>query len=251
MISFRNLILTIVLTTLSLQAEEIYATFTVEAQKSANLAFTATGIVKKVNVDVGDLVEKDMILVELDNSDAKALLDVAKANLKTAQVSQKYARKKYKRYKSVRSTINATTFDKIAQNKDTSSATVAQQKANIIYRKAQLDKTQLRAPFDGVVYEKLVEEGDTVSGAMIRTVLKVQSVHDVKLVLEFDERYWNSVKVGNIFEYKLTGDDKAHRGKISKIYPSIDMSTHKIKAEVQAVDIKVGLFGDGNIILGE
>ena len=49
-------------------------------------------------------------------------------------------------------------------------------KAQMAYQQALLDKTQLKAPFDGVIYEKSVEVGDVVSGAMIRTVMKIQSL---------------------------------------------------------------------------
>ena len=67
-----------------LNAGEIYATFTVEADKSANLAFSMSGIVDKVNVDIGSSVKKAQKLVVLENSDVRSMLNIAKANLKTA-----------------------------------------------------------------------------------------------------------------------------------------------------------------------
>ena len=53
-------------------------------------------------------------------------------------------------------------------------------KAQLIYQQALLDKTLLKAPFDGLITQKSVEVGDVVSGAMIRTVLKIQSIHERK-----------------------------------------------------------------------
>ncbi len=232
-----------------LSAEEVYATFIVEAEKSANLAFTASGIVNRVNVEMGTTVKKGQKLVTLENSDIKSVLNIAKANLKTAEVSANYAQKEYKRQSKVKHLLDASSFDKFAQSRDVSRATVSQLKSNVKYQEILLKKTALYAPFNGVIYEKLVEVGDVVSGQMIRTILKIQSLHDVKLIIAFDEKYWNSVKVGNSFKYKLTGSDKTYEAKISKVYPTVDSKTHKLKAEIKAKDIKVGLFGDGTIII--
>ena len=216
------------------QAQEIYATFNVEAQKSANLAFSASGIVDKVMVDVGDEVKKQQILVKLQNDDLKALLAVTKTKLK-------YAKRDYRRRLKIKNIIDAAALDKFASISD---ITTAQLK----YQQAQLDKTTLKAPFDGVITQKLVEDGDVVSGAMIRTILQIQSLHERKLVLEYDQKYWDDVKAGDTFKYKLDGSDKVYEGRITKIYPAIDTQRRKIKAEVKAKDLKVGLFGDGTII---
>ena len=57
----RKIILSLMLLTFMIQAEEIYATFTVEAKKSANLAFTSSGTVNRVAVEVSSLVKKGEI----------------------------------------------------------------------------------------------------------------------------------------------------------------------------------------------
>jgi multidrug resistance efflux pump len=122
-------------------------------------------------------------------------------------------------------------------------------KSNVAYQQALYEKTFLKAPFDGVIYEKNIEVGDAVSGMMLKTVFKIQSQHQRKLVLEFDQKYHNQVKVGDKFIYKLDGETKQREGVISKIYPYANKQNAKIKAEVQAKDIVVGLFGDGQIIV--
>jgi len=216
------------------QAKEIYATFTVQAEKSANLAFSASGIVDKVLVDISDEVKKGDTLVKLQNEDLKAFLNIT-------QTALKYAKKDYNRRLKVKSIIDQAEFDKYASK-------YANAKAQLVYQQAILDKTILKAPFDGVIYEKIIEVGDAVSGAMIRTVFKIQSKTKRKLVLEFDQKYWMDVKVGDTFSYKVDGSDTAHKGTITKIYPAIDSQKRKIKAEVKAKYFIVGLFGDGTII---
>ena len=233
MIQFKNLILGLMLSLTGLQAQELYATFTVEAKQSANLAFTSSGTVDKVLVDVSSIVKKGDLLAELQNHDLKAALHIAETALN-------FAKKEYDRQLKVKKLVDASKFDSYLFKYENA-------KAQLIYQQALLDKTLLKAPFDGLITQKSVEVGDVVSGAMIRTVFKIQSIHERKIVLAFDQKYWKVVKTGQIFHYKLDGDSKQYSGKISKIYPYADSGNRKIKAEVLAQDFIVGLFGEGYI----
>ena len=98
-----------------------------------------------------------------------------------------------------------------------------------------------------MIISKEIESGDVVSGQVIKTAFTIQSSVARKLILEFDQKYHSQVKVGDIFKYKLDGDDTIHSQKISKVYPYSNTSTRKIKAEVITKDLMVGLFGDGYI----
>ncbi len=233
----KKIVLILALFIVSIEAKEIYATFTVHATKSANLAFSSSGIVDKVLVDIATEVKKGDTLAKLQNDDLKASLAITNSALK-------YAKKDYSRRQKVKSIIDEAEFDKYASK-------YADARAQQSYKQAILDKSILKAPFDGVIYAKDVEIGDAVSGAMIRTVFKIQTMHERKLVLEFDQKYWSDVKIGDKFNYKVDGSDVLQEGLISKIYPVIDSQKRKIQAEVKAKDFIVGLFGDGTIITTE
>jgi len=219
----------------SLNATEIYTTFTVEAEQKARLAFDASGITKSVNYDVADSVKKGAILASLKNADIKASLDMAKTSLK-------FAKKDYERQLQVRNLIDAGEFDKYAYKYENA-------KNQLAYAQAKYDKTFLRAPFDGVIYAKDIDVGDTVSGMMLKTVFKMQSKTKRKLILGFDQKYHKAVKVGQKFRYKVDGDDKEYMGTISKVYPFANSGNRKIEAEVKTDGFVVGLFGEGYIII--
>lgn len=216
-------------------AQNVYATFDVAAQKSANLAFTASGIVQEDNVDIGSIVSKDQILAQLGNEDIAAML-------KKTQIVFKFAKRELVRQKKIKKLIDASKYDKVLSNYENAQASVA-------YQEALYEKTILKAPFAGIIYAKNIEVGDAVSGMMLKTVFKIQSLHARKLILEFDQKYHDVVKVGQTFEYKVDGDNKTYQGVISKVYPYADFDNRKIKAEVQAKDLTVGLFGDGMILV--
>lgn len=243
----RKIIIGLVSLVLMLNAQEIYANFHIEAIQSANLAFDASGTVKKVYVDVSSRVKKGDKLAELYNDDKKASLEMAEAAVENAQVVLKFAKKDYERQLIIKDLIDKAQFDKYALNYESAKAALTQAQANLAYQKALYEKTVLYAPFEGVIFEKSVEEGDVVSGMMLRTVFKIQNPNERKLILEFDQKYWQSVKKGQKFKYKVDGDAKEYEGEISKIYPHVDNEKRKLNAEVKAKDLVVGLFGEGYI----
>ena len=230
----KRVLVAIFLGIFALNASEIYATFNVKAQKEANLAFNIGGIVKKALVDIGDKVKADNLLAELKNDDIKANLNLAKIELF-------YTKKDYNRQLKVKNVIGKTILDKFAFKKDMAEAKIKQIKTT-------LEKTYLKAPFDGIISYKNIEKGDVVPGMNPKLVYKIISLHNRKLILEFDGKYLNNINIGDIFNYKIDGSNKELSGKITKIYPTVDAKTQKAKAEVEVSDIKVGLFGSGVIV---
>ena len=228
-----KIILGLISLVFTLNAAEVYATFNVEADQKAMLAFDASGITRVVNYDVASSVKKGDTLASLQNSDIKASLDRAKTALK-------FAKKDYERQLKVKNLIDAGRFDQYAFKYENA-------KNDLAYAQAKYDKTFLKAPFDGVIYAKDIEIGDTVSGMMLRTVFKIQSKSKRKLILGFDQKYHSSVKVGQVFRYGVDGDTKKYEGVISKVYPFANSGNRKIKAEVKANNFIPGLFGEGYI----
>jgi len=231
----KKVLWSVLLLIVSLQAEGIYTTFTVEAKQHADLAFTSSGTVQRVNIDVASVVKKDEVLAALNSDDLQAALQIAK-------VALVYAKRDLERQQRVKKLVDEARFDQYRFKYENA-------KAQVVYQQALLDKTLLKAPFDGVIYEKTVEVGDVVSGAMIRTVMKIQSLKARKLILNIDQKYWKQIEPGLTFRYKVDGDDTEHMGKITKVYPYANSANRKIRAEVEAQGFTPGLFGEGYIII--
>ena len=229
----KKLYMGILLLGINLVAGEVYATFQVEATKSANLAFDSSGIINHIFVDIGSVVKKDDVIATLENSDLQAHFTMVETNLK-------YIKKDLDRYEMVKDVVDASKLDTYKNQYE-------MKKAELAYQQALLNKTSLKAPFDGIIISKEAEIGDAVSGQLLKTIFEIQTKSERKIILEFDQKYHKIVKVGNIFRYKLDGDEKTYSGKITKIYPLANAKTRKIKAEVQATNLLVGLFGDGTI----
>jgi len=233
----KKILLTLITLVSLTHAENIYATFNVIATQNAELAFITGGIVKHVNVDIGSVVKKGEVLASLGNDDIRALLASAKTSLK-------FAKRSLDRQEKIKKLIDEGKFDRVVSSYEKAKNAVA-------YQQAIYNKTYLKAPFNGVIYYKNIELGDAVSGLRLKAVFKIQSQHARKLILEFDQKYNKVVKAGDTFKYKLDGDNKTYRGTIVKVYPYANFNNRKIRAEVNAKDIIVGLFGDGYILTGK
>lgn len=244
----RKIFLVLMLFILSAHAEDVYANFFVEATKSANLALDAGGIVKKVYVDISQKVKKGDKLVELANDDIKASLDIAKADLANAEIAFKYASRDYERQEKVKHLVDEARFDVYSLAYEKAKSALDHAKANLAYQQTLYERSALYAPFDGIIFEKNVEIGDVVTEMSPKTILKIQSQNDRKLVLEFDQKYWQKVKAGQTFKYKIDGDEKEYRSVIAKVYPHVNGHSRKLTAEAEAKGFVVGLFGDGYIM---
>lgn len=245
-----KLLFSLMLLIASLMAEEIYATFDVVARKEAGLTLTASGVVKTLRADVGSRVAKGDVLLEIDNDDLIASVDLAEESLKKAQVEEQFALQTYNRYKKVENVIDAELMDQQTLNYQKASAALGEAKAQLRYQNTLVEKTRLRAPFDGVVSERNVELGDGVGGNTV-PLFKLISDKEVKLIVQFDEKYLTGVKKGSTVRYRADGENRWRTGVISKLYPTVNPKTRKATAEVLATHIAPGLFGEAYIVSGK
>lgn len=233
--------------TFPLWAAEIYATFDVIPSQEANLALTVSGVVKTLRADVGDSVKKGSILLEIDNNDLSAGIELAKESLKKAQIEEQFARQTYERYKKVESVIDAELMALQALVFQKAQAVVGEARAQLRYKNALIEKTRLRAPFSGVISQRNIELGDGVGGNTL-PLFRLISSNNVKLILKFDEKYLSQIKKGASVRYRVDGETTFRNGVIRKIYPSVDPKTRKATAEILASNIASGLFGEAYIL---
>jgi len=239
----------ILLTTLVLNslvfAQDIYATFNVEALKESELTLSSSGIVKKIYVDVGDEVKKGQLLLELDNEDLKTSVFLEKKNIELAELNLKYSKKAYERFTKIKDVIDEEKFDSIKATYERSQIALSQAKASLAYNQAKLDKSYLTAPFEGVISEKNIELGSGVSSAKMETLFTLITPNKQILKLEVDEKYLDKINVGQTFSYGVDNSQNKINAKVSKIYPAINPKKRSITLEVSASNLKVGMFGHG------
>lgn len=212
---------------------DVYATYEVKALNEASLNVSTSGIVSKINTDIGNQVKKGEVLLSLNDSEEKANLEISKNEYK-------FLLTQYERYKK-----SAEVFDKNSLDKLESELKSA--KDLITLNEAKLSKMKIIAPFSGVISEKNIEVGD-MSSNNEKALLKLVS-NEKKLLLAFDSKFAQDVKAGDMFCLNSNKEDNKTCVEIYKVYPALN-NEKKLNAEAYGVDLKIGNFGDGLIIKG-
>ena len=224
------------------------------------------GRIKQLFVDVGDKVKRGDLIAVLEDDEflqaveqARAELDVAKANLEESTSSLEITNREYERAKSLRAkelisetdyeTIEAKYLTQVAKNK-VNAAQVAQKEAQ--FRAAQIrhSYTQIAATWEGnssfrVVGERFADEGTMLNtNAPIVTILDITSLTGEIYVIEQDYLRLKLNQKVNILVDAFP--DKIFTGKIARIAPRLDENSRQAKVEIEIDNsdnlLKPGMF---------
>ncbi|OGV27679.1 MAG: hypothetical protein A3J84_06720 [Ignavibacteria bacterium RIFOXYA2_FULL_37_17] len=189
----------------------------------------------------GSSVKKGDLLVKINDAELQAQLAKAKYNLKLLE-----DREHRQRVLLEREAISQEDYD-VSLNE------LNVVKADIELVKAQVAKTEIRAPFDGVIGLKNVSEGSFVNTETI--IATLQDINPIKIDFSIPEKYSGSVKVGDQIRFKVVGKDETYTGKVYAIEPKIDPQTRTLKLRAvysnAARSILPGSFADVELILHE
>lgn len=112
--------------------------------------------------------------------------------------------------------------------------------ADIELIKAQIDKTEIRAPFGGVVGLRSVSVGSYITPNT--PIVSMQSNNPVKIDFSIPEKYYGYIKSNSNISFKIQNSSKTYNAKIYAIEPKIDPSTRTIKARAIANNDDRSLF---------
>jgi membrane fusion protein (multidrug efflux system) len=103
--------------------------------------------------------------------------------------------------------------------------------ADVDLIQAQLAKTEIRAPFNGVVGLRYVSEGEYVSSSTL--IATLQQIDPIKIEFDIPEKYGVYVKKGSTINFTVTGSDKIYHGTVYAIEPMVDVSTRTFKVRAR------------------
>lgn len=163
------------------------------ALQSGPVAARTTAAAKTVHVQVGDVVSAGDVLVTLHNNRQRSVLALAKADvtqwaarLKTAKLEQAQAERDLKRLESLRGSaaFNESLFDQRQTAVQAAAAKVAELGASLSYAHIQVKRTQqdfdwteVKAPYDGIVAERHIDEGQWVNlGAAVVSLVSTKAL---------------------------------------------------------------------------
>ena len=171
--------------------------------QQSKIAFEITGRISSIYVDIGDRVKKDEVLAKLDDSEVNANLEQAVARLDLAnQVLNRFEDLRKKGFISIQD------FDKAK-----SEYLVA--KSQVKFFEVKKSQTILRAPYDGFIQNRFVDEGTVINGS--NPILEILDANKVEAHVSIPENLVNNLEVSNDYTFEI-GQEKAI-GKFKRLAP--------------------------------
>ncbi|HQE12047.1 MAG TPA: efflux RND transporter periplasmic adaptor subunit [Flavipsychrobacter sp.] len=175
-----------------------------------------TGRITKIHFKEGAFVKKGQLLVSLYDADILAQIQ----KLKQQKALQN---KLYERQQSLVAIGGIS-----QQDYEATATTIATIDADITAQEAQLRRTKILAPFEGIVGIRSISEGAIVSPTT--TIAQLQQVHPLKIDFNLPEQYYPYLKTDKAVYFSVKGVSDSLEGKISSIDPGADAATRTIRA---------------------
>jgi membrane fusion protein, multidrug efflux system len=126
-------------------------------------------------------------------------------------------------------------------------------RADLSLVEAQLARTQVRAPFSGVIGLRYVSEGAYVSPQT--RIASLQALSPMKLEFSIPERYSGRVTIGDAVSFTVAGAPQRFRGEVYAVEPRVAEETRTllIRARVPNPDgaLLPGAFADLELVVEE
>ncbi len=217
--------------------EDIYSTYSgtaaVEALEEATVIAKVGGEIREILVEEGDEVRAGQVLARLDGDRLRLTKSQAEANLQKLQ-------RDYQRNLDLkdRSLISAGDFDKIQYEMDAL-------EASFKLASLELSYTEIRAPINGIVAQRLVKTGNTIE--MNSALFEITSLDPLVTYLHVPEREYRRMSSGMpaALQIDALGGDR-FEASIARISPVVDPSTGTFKITIEVSDasrrLKPGMF---------
>ncbi|EAK0435885.1 efflux RND transporter periplasmic adaptor subunit [Campylobacter lari] len=218
--------------------QSIEAIGEVYAKTQVDVGAQVSGQITKLYVKLGDHVNEDDLIAQIDKDKqqndldiTKAQLESAKANLESKKIALDIATKQYQREQKLY-TKKATSLENLENLKNTFyalRANVADLKAQttqleISLKNAQKDLayTTITAPSKGEIINVAVEEGQTVNANQnTPSIVRLADLSEMEIRMQIAEADINKISVGKKVKFSILNEpDKKYEAIISSIDPA-------------------------------
>ncbi|MCP4215005.1 MAG: efflux RND transporter periplasmic adaptor subunit [bacterium] len=214
-------------------------TASLEADNEAQVVAQVSGVVEKILVEEGDHVKEGQIMAQLD--DDKFSLDLTYAEAKLNQLKNEYKRNEELFQKKI---ISAEVFER-------SRSDFEMQKASVGTSRLMKAYTSIKAPFTGVVGERMIKKGNMVT--VNQACFHIADFDPLLAVLHVPEKELSKLKKNQqgIFDVDAIPGAPFY-GKILRISPVINSKTGTFKVTLAVKDkegrLKHGMFARIRVI---
>ena len=232
----------------------VQVTGTLSAREEATVAAQVAGQIEKSLIDLGDRVTAGQELVLVDTTSYEALVRESAANLARAQAAATNASRNLKRTQDLQKDEIASTseLDTAASDAEKAQADVKAAEAADAIARLNLERSRVRAPFNGAIAQRVAGAGDYVAiGAPIARIVQTDPL---RLRLDVPERDSGIVQLGQAVRVRVENDTNLYHGKIARLAPAIRETDRMLQIEADVPNpggLRAGLFARAEIVINE
>lgn len=227
----------------------LFGKITADNNKTAQVFPIMSGVVKKINVELGDYVKQGEVLATIQSSEVagyqKQLLDaqndvaIAEKNLQVAKdlfIGKLNSEK-----------------DVLAAQKELEKAKAELSRINDIYTIYQLKSGSMfdiTAPMSGFIVRKNINQNELLRSDITEPVFSIAEINEVWVMANVTESDISKIQVGYNTEVKtLAFPDITYKGKIDKIFNAIDPETKSMKVRIKIPNTDLKLKPEMNCLI--
>lgn len=227
-------------------------TGSIQPERRADLRAELQAVVLQVFKENGERVKRGDLLVRLDDTAIRDTVQSADEAARAASQSFEQAERQYQRLKTLQaqgmSSIQAMEDAEIRRNNAQSDLVAA--RARVATARQQQQRTEVRAPFDGVVSDRKVSPGD--SAQIGKELIKVMDPASMRFEGLVSADRMAELKLGQTVYFRVDGYPQVDfQGKVRRIAQAANASTRQVEVLVDFAGAQqpgvAGLYAEGRV----
>ena len=239
-----------------LQATGPVITGSLQPERRADLRAEVGALVRQVLKDNGDAVRSGDLLVRLDDSAIRDSLNSADEAVRAAAQAFEQSERQVQRLKTLQGQgmISMQALEDAELRRNNAQSDLVAARARAAAARQQLRRTEVRAPFDGLLSERKVSAGDTAQVG--KELVKVIDPRTLRFEGLVSADRMHEIKVGQRVSFRVNGFAQADfSGKVRRIDAAANATTRQVEVIVDFADGAAaprvaGLFAEGRVETG-
>ena len=228
-------------------------TGSIEPERRADMRAEVSAVVLAVLKENGDPVKRGDLIVRLDQTSIRDSLTAAEASARAADQAYEQAERQFQRMTTLQKTgvVSTQQVEDVEIRRNTAQSDRASARTRMVTARQQLERTEVRAPFDGIVSDRKVSAGDTA--AIGKELIKVIDPTSLRFEGLVSADSIGQVKAGQHVWFKIHGfSTDEFTGVITRVNPAANVTTRQVEVLVAFDDAKkqpnvAGLYAEGHV----
>lgn len=209
----------------------------------------------EVGFRAGESFQKGDVLIRLEDKDLKAQEEAAKENLNGAESRLEFARSEYDRNAKLIETqaVARRAYEQAQSNLNAARAEFAMMKHEWEAARSNLEYATIRAPFNGIVFQRDCEPGDLATP--LNALLKIFNPAKLQIRVPVRESLYRAIRIGETLAVEVESSGKTYKAEVQEIVPSVDARSRMFvvngRLEGDTAGLMPGMFATCEIPVGE